>query len=388
MAEEIAMPRLGWTMEEGTLVEWLKTEGEQVETGEILFTVESDKALNEIETFSSGILCIPPGAPQPGDTVPVGTLLGYLLQTGEKMPTERASASGDPASPIPVPATLHNQPTPAAKPLSTKGNPTISPRARRIANELNISWHHIKGSGQTGRIIERDIRAVTAQPPGSTGHIRELIANRLWQSQNETAAVTLTTEADATGLVDLRAGFKASQGTDAPTYNHMIAKLTALALGEHPALNASWQNGAPHQYESVHLGLAIDTEGGLLVPVIRDADSKSLAQIATEARALALKARRHTLGPDALQGGTFTISNLGMYGIDAFTPIINLPQAAILGLGRIVEKPAVFQGQVVPRALMALSLTFDHRILDGGPAARFLDRVRTFIEQPDLWWKK
>ena len=388
MAEEIAMPRLGWTMEEGTLVEWLKTEGEQVETGEILFTVESDKALNEIETFSSGILCIPPGAPQPGDTVPVGTLLGYLLQTGEEMPTERASASGDPASPIPVPATLHNQPTPAAKPPSTKGNPTISPRARRIAHELNISWHHIKGSGQTGRIIERDIRAVTAQPPGSTGHIRELIANRLWQSQNETAAVTLTTEADATGLVDLRAGFKASQGTDAPTYNHMIAKLTALALGEHPALNASWQNGAPHQYESVHLGLAVDTEGGLLVPVIRDADSKSLAQIATEARALALKARRHTLGPDALQDGTFTISNLGMYGIDAFTPIINLPQAAILGLGRIVEKPAVFQGQVVPRALMALSLTFDHRILDGGPAARFLDRVRTFIEQPDLWWKK
>ncbi len=388
MAEEIAMPRLGWTMEEGTLVEWLKTEGEQVETGEILFTVESDKALNEIETFSSGILCIPPGAPQPGDTVPVGTLLGYLLQTGEEMPTERASASGDPASPIPVPATLHNQPTPAAKPPSTKGNPTISPRARRIANELNISWHHIKGNGQTGRIIERDIRAVTAQPPGSTGHIRELIANRLWQSQNETAAVTLTTEADATGLVDLRAGFKASQGTDAPTYNHMIAKLTALALGEHPALNASWQNGAPHQYESVHLGLAVDTEGGLLAPVIRDADSKSLAQIATEARALALKARRHTLGPDALQGGTFTISNLGMYGIDAFTPIINLPQAAILGLGRIVEKPAVFQGQVVPRALMALSLTFDHRILDGGPAARFLDRVRTFIEQPDLWWKK
>ena len=385
MAEEIAMPRLGWTMEEGTLVEWLKTEGEQVETGEILFTVESDKALNEIETFSSGILCIPPGAPQPGDTVPVGTLLGYLLQTGEEMPTERASASGDPASPVPVPATLHNQPTPAAKPPSTKGNPTISPRARRIANELNISWHHIKGSGQTGRIIERDIRAVTAQPPGSTGHIRELIANRLWQSQNETAAVTLTTEADATGLVDLRAGFKASQGTDAPTYNHMIAKLTALALGEHPALNASWQNGAPHQYESVHLGLAVDTEGGLLVPVIRDADSKSLAQIATEARALALKARRHTLGPDALQDGTFTISNLGMYGIDAFTPIINLPQAAILGLGRIVEKPAVFQGQVVPRALMALSLTFDHRILDGGPAARFLDRVRTFIEQPDLW---
>ena len=391
MAEEIAMPRLGWTMEEGTLVEWLKADGEQVETGEILFTVESDKAFNEIETFSSGILCIPPDAPQPGDTVPVGTLLGYLLQDGEEMPKERpaapaqAAATAIPAAsaaPSPASAAPHRQPT---NPSAANGRPAISPRARRVAGELHIDWQHIKGSGQTGRIVERDIRAAAAQTPATAGHIRELIANRLWQSQNETAAVTLTTEADATGLVDLRSAFKSSQGTDAPTYNHMIAKLTALALTEHPQLNASWQNGAARQYDSIHLGLAVDTEDGLLVPVIRDANNKSLDQIAIEARDLAFKARRHTLGPDALQGGTFTISNLGMYGIDAFTPIINLPQAAILGLGRIVEKPAVFEGQVVPRAMMALSLTFDHRILDGGPAARFLDRVRTFIEKPDLW---
>lgn len=389
MAEEIAMPRLGWTMEEGTLVEWLKADGEQVEIGEILFTVESDKALNEIETFSSGILCIPPDAPQPGDTVPVGTLLGYLLQAGEEMPAERPAAPSLAQPPTTAPAAPTSQaPAPSAtRTAPTNGNLAISPRARRIATELNVDWRHIRGSGQTGRIIERDIRAVAAAPPSTAGPIRKLIANRLWQSQNETAAVTLTTEADATGLVDLRSALKANQGTDAPTYNHLIAKLTAIALGEHPQLNASWQNGGPRLYAEIHLGLAVDTEDGLLVPVIRNANTKSLTQIASEARDLAFKARRRTLSPDAMQGGTFTISNLGMYGIDAFTPIINLPQAAILGLGRIVEKPAVHQGQVVPRAMMALSLTFDHRVLDGGPAARFLDRVRTFIEQPDLWHK-
>ena len=390
MAEEIAMPRLGWTMEEGTLVEWLKADGEQVEVGEILFTVESDKALNEIETFSSGNLCIPPDAPRPGDTVPVGTLLGYLLQAGEKMPTQRPAGPKQAASPASA-AIADPTTEPAAARVeriqSTNGRPAISPRARRIAGELDVNWHQIKGSGQTGRIIERDIRSVAAQPHSATGHIREIIANRLWQSQSETAAVTLTTEADATGLVDLRTELKANHQKNAPTYNHMIAKLTAIALDEHAALNASWNNGSVHLHPAVHLGLAVDTEDGLLVPVIRDADSKSLQQIATEARDLAFKARRRTLDPDAMRDGTFTISNLGMYGIDAFTPIINLPQAAILGLGRIIEKPAVFQGQVVPRALMTLSLTFDHRIVDGGPAARFLDRVRTLIERPVLWRK-
>ena len=388
MAEEIVMPRLGWTMEEGTLVEWLKADGDQVEAGEILFAVESDKALNEIETFSGGILRIPPEAPQPGDTVPVGTLLGYLLKPDEEMPSAPAiqtpvpaSAPAQGASPLPAPATSLTDPAPS----SGQTDPTISPRAKRIAAELHVDWHKLKGSGRTGRIVERDIRAADAHPPSPARRIRELIADHLIQSQRETAAVTLTTEADATGLVDLRTKLKNAQAADAPTYTHLIAKLTAVALAEHPVLNASWQNGVPQLHATIHLGLAVDTEDGLLVPVIRDAHAKSLAQITAEALDLTVKARHRTLSPDAMQGGTFTITNLGMYGIDAFTPIINWPQAAILGLGRIVEKPAVYQGEVVPRALMALSLTFDHRVLDGGPAARFLDRVRTFIEQPDLW---
>ena len=398
MAEEIVMPRLGWTMEEGTLVEWLKGDGESVTNGEILFTVESDKALNEVETFSSGVLRIPNGAPQPGDTVPVGTLLGYLVQPGEEMPAATAATPGPqpaatpPAQPNPAiaappisqPATSPVAP-PTAAPSTHNGNPAISPRARRVATQLGVDWTRLTGSGRTGRIRESDVRTAAANAPSSAGRIRELIADHLLQSQQETAAVTLTTEADATILVDLRATLKISEGAAAPTYNHLIAKLTALAVAEHPQINAEWGNGAPRQHDSVHLGLAVDTEDGLLVPVIRDAHTKSLAELTAEARDLTFKARRRTLSPDALHGGTFTINNLGMYGIDAFTPIINLPQTAILGLGRIVEKPAVYEGEIVPRALIALSLSFDHRILDGAPAARFLDRVRTFIEQPALW---
>ena len=248
MAEAIAMPRLGWTMKEGTLVEWLKADGDAVEAGEILFTVESDKALNEIETFSSGILRIPPDAPPPGAIVPVGTLLGYLLQPGEAMPT--APVSTPAAEPDPTPA----EPAPAPKPKPTptrSAGPTISPRARRVASALGVEWRALTGSGRTGRIVERDVRAAAARP-------------------QPLAHAVLTTQADATDLVALRARFKAAQGLAAPTYHHLLAKMTAVALGRYP-LGPS---------RAVHLGLVVDTADGLVVPVLRDADSKSLAQLA------------------------------------------------------------------------------------------------------------
>ena len=355
MAEAIAMPRLGWTMEEGTLVEWLKADGDAVEVGEILFTVESDKALNEIETFSGGILRIPPTAPQPGDTVPVGTLLGYLLQPGEEMPT--APAPTPAAEPVPTPA----DPAPVVKPVPTpaasSAGPTISPRARRVASALGVEWRVLTGSGRTGRIVERDVRAAAAR-------------------SGQTAPAILTTEADATELVTLRPLLKA-EDAPAPAYHHLIAKLAVVALTEHPQLNAT---GA----EAVHLSLAVDTGEDLAVPVIRDAHTKSWAELAVAARSLALQARRCTLEPEAVQGGTFAIANLGMYGIDAFTPILRPPHRATLGLGRIAERPAVREGRVVPRALIALSLTVESRLLENGAAARFLDRLRSLIEQPEL----
>jgi pyruvate dehydrogenase E2 component (dihydrolipoamide acetyltransferase) len=208
------------------------------------------------------------------------------------------------------------------------------------------------------------------------------------ESARTAAAVTLTTEADATELVELRERQKAvltPRGAAVPTYNDLFIKLVAAALGAHPRLNGYWQDDQLVLQAGIHIGMAVDAEAGLVVPVLRDVPSKGASQLAEESRALVEKARTGRLEPDEMQGGTFTVTNLGAYGVDAFTPIINLPQCAILGIGRIIKKPGVFEDRVVPRSMVALSLTFDHRAVDGGPAARFLDTVRQYAEQPYLW---
>ncbi len=208
------------------------------------------------------------------------------------------------------------------------------------------------------------------------------------ESARTTAAVTITTEADATELVAYREKAKVSlqaAGLPVPTYNDLVVKLTALGLSEYPELNAYLKGDKIVRIKDVNIAVAVDTEAGLLVPVIRDTLHKTVQEISLEAKALSEKARERKLGPDELQGGTFTITNLGVYGIDVFTPIINLPQCAILGVGRIIRKPAEWQGQICLRSMVALSLTFDHRAVDGGPAARFLKRVREYVEDPHIW---
>lgn len=476
MASEILMPRLGWTMEEGTFGQWLKQDGETVKAGDLLFTVESDKATQEVEAFDQGILRIPPDGPQPGAIIVVGGLLAYIVQPGEAAPFEQAQ---QPAQ-VAVAATAASHAASPALPTSGNGqskiqNPKsaihISPRARRIAAELSVEWGNLTGSGATGRIIERDIRAaaaqiaakpeptveepaqetkiratpvatrlaqqagielaeLAAQKPGKRieredveaaiaargreaqpavvpapaltqldeagkagetipiSRIRRIIAQRMAESSQTTAPVTLTTEVDATEFVALREQLKAAftpRGLPVPSYNDLLIKLTAVALQEHRLLNATWHENEIVIPAEVHIGLAVDSEEGLLVPVVRNVHDKSVRQIANETKSLIEKAKAHRLSPDELQGGTFTITNLGMYGIDAFTPIINLPQCAILGVGRIVKKPAVYNDQIVPRQLMALSLTHDHRVVDGAPAARFLNTIREYIETPTLW---
>ena len=431
MAVEIVLPRLGWTMEEGTLVEWLKHDGDQVKAGEILFTVESDKAVNEVESFDEGVLRIPPDSPPPGTTVPVGTLLAYILAPGEALPVGRTASTAAATTAAAVAA-----PAPAV--ANRSGGPAISPRARRLALQLGVDWSQLRGSGQSGRIAERDIQAaarapkvsplarrmaqeagvdlsaLAAQKPGARlqrqdvqaaltaqplaapvagtavplSSLRRIIAQRMGESSRTTAAVTLFAEADATELVQLRQRFKealASRQQQVPSYNDFLLKLTALALSEHPQLNASWQGDAIQVHAQIDIGMAVDTEGGLLVPVLRQVDRLSLQELAAQSAALAEGARTRRLKSDQLQGATFTVTNLGMYHIDAFTPIIDLPQCAILGIGRIALRPAVYQDQVVPRHQVVLSLTFDHRVVDGGPAARFLDAVRQYVEQPHLW---
>ena len=403
MAFELFVPRLGWDMEEGTFTGWLKKDGETVKEGEPVFLVESEKAEQEVESLESGILRIPADGPQPGDVLPVGTLIGYLVAPGEEAPSSVRSVAAAPpmpgsagakAEPVPTGAAV---PTPAEKPREERdpaARPSISPRAKRVAKELGVDWKKVQGTGREGRIVEEDIRAAATgsaaatgeAPPAPVGRLRKRIAQRVSESAHSTASVTLTIEADATNLVSRRNELKAgvSGGAVVPTYTDLLVKLTAAALEKHPMLNAYWENEQIRVIDDIHIAIAVDTEEGLLAPVLRDANKKSIRQIAEQSRSLAEKARARKLDRDSLVGGTFTITNLGTYGIDAFTPIINLPQCAILGVGAIRLKPAVHQGQLAARHMVSLSLTFDHRIVDGAPAAAFLKTVRELIEQADL----
>lgn len=449
MAIEIFMPKLGWTMEEGVLDEWVKQDGEEVQAGDIIFVVESDKALQEIEAFDSGILRILPGAPPVGSTVKIGELLAYLVQPGEAPPFEReatgeapasATSSRTPGTPTPeartAPAIQRRQPR--------NGKPAASPRAKRIAAELNIDWTILTGSGSGGRIIERDVRAAAAKAPATSERdlsispvarrvaldagldldelavrfdgvritradvekyatereaasddkrrvmtrVRRVTRDRMVESARTAAPVTLTSEVDATELMQMRRKLKADGADMVPTYTDLQATIVARALREHPALNASIDGDEVILHGAINIAVAVDTERGLFAPVIANADTLSLLELTTASAELVALARQGKLKPEQLQDATFTVTNLGMYDIDAFTPIISLPQAAVLGIGRIVPRPVVIDVEAertAIRHMMTLSLTFDHRLADGAPAARFLQRVKQYVETPYLW---
>lgn len=461
MPIEVVMPRLGWTMETGRLVEWLKHDGDMVQSGELMFAVESDKAVSEVEALDSGILRIGPDSPAPDVDVLVGAVVAYLLAPGEVAPWEAGPVSapvtigmdvqpgvspegGSNGQADPAPQTVHGADSPPSKTSSRAS--AISPRARRVAAELSVDWATIQGSGRDGRIVERDVRAApppvvanmrvtpTARrmaqeaaidlagiaatldhkrvtkadvqaaiaanverpkQPAATGtpisSMRRIIAGRMVESAHTVAPVTLTTEADATELVQLRVKLNAEyqdETSPAPSYSDFLVRLVALALLDHPRLNATWAEDTILEHAEVHVGVAVDTERGLLVPVIRNAHQKSVGQIGAESAALIEQARHGRSAANDLRGGTFTITNLGMYDIDAFTPLINLPECAILGIGRIVPRLCVIDEtseRTAVRKMMALSLTFDHRIVDGAPAARFLRQVKLWVEHPYRW---
>lgn len=408
MPFEVVMPRLGWNMEKGVLVKWNKKDGELVQVGDILFVVEADKATQEVEALESGVLYVPPDSPPPGSEMPVGTLLGYLLEPGEEAPTVSPKASPPPTA-VPLPPPIPERPAPSTVPARPTGPlPHISPRARRVAGELGVDWALLQGSGRTGRIVERDIRrAAAATPvmpvktevpapesdaaipgvPLPITQVRRLTAERMAASAHTVAAVTLTTEVDATELVRLRKQLQNDPEEGVPSYNDLLTKLLGYALVEHPYMNVRLEVDAIVQYSTVNVGIAVDSERGLLVPVLRDVQAKPLLQIVRESAELIDAARTGRIDPADLRGGTITITNLGMYDIDAFTPIINLPECAILGVGRILPKQMVIDadaGRVAIRHMMFLSLTFDHRLVDGAPAARFLQRIKQYIEQPFL----
>ncbi len=392
----VAVPRLGWNMEEGTFVEWLKADGDTVRPGEAVFRLEGEKATEEIESLDGGVLHIPSDGPKPGDRVAVGAVIGYLLQPGDAVPT--------PNSPSPVEAREGEAPaeprtadgsagaSPSRVTTVQRATPAISPRARRLAALLGIDWAKLKGSGRTGRIRERDVAAVASISPAATDRripitpLRRTIASRMMESRQTTAPVTLTSAVDVTNLVNLRGQFKVvTDGGRVPSYTDFLVKLVAVALQKHPLLTAHWTPAGILPAEQIDIGIAIDTDAGLLVPVLRNVPELGLRNLAARTRELIKHARAGELSASEMQGGCFTVTNLGSFGIDAFTPIINPPECAILGVGRIERRPVMDGDRVVGREMVTLSLTFDHRIVDGGPAARFLQTLAECIANPGPW---
>jgi pyruvate dehydrogenase E2 component (dihydrolipoamide acetyltransferase) len=456
MATKLLLPKLGQTMEEGAIVEWLKKEGDPVARGDVLYTLESDKAVLEVEAKVKGTLLkilVPAGVKVPVQA-PVGIVgtpgedLSALLDEGAAEPQASAmvpQAPAEPSAPAPTAEVVAASAKEADAPA--QGRVFSSPRARKVAAERGVDLAQIKGSGPEGRIVEADVLAWADRQPAATplarhmaqemgvplaglaadgarvtveqvkaaavapaaaapapaavpvaaaagagkvtplAGIRKIIAERMSASSQTTAAVTLTTEVDATELVGLRTMLKDALAKELGFnlgYNDLLAYIVARCLVEFPYINVKLTpEGIAHQ-TTVNVGMAVDSDAGLLVPVIKDADKKTVKQIAIEFRQLVERTRVGKAQPDDLRGGNFTITNLGMFGIDAFSPIINLPECAILGVGRIKARPAVVDGQVAVRQMMWLSLTFDHRLVDGAPAARFLQRISQYIESPYL----
>jgi pyruvate dehydrogenase E2 component (dihydrolipoamide acetyltransferase) len=394
MAVPVTVPRLGWNMEEGEFAGWLKQDGDRVRPGDALFSLESDKTTEEVESLDAGILRIPPDGPRVGDKLPVGRVIAYLVQPGESAP----AAAANPAPPgehsvaselaaAGVVAAAVSDDSDEDGPDESPSGRAISPRARRVARELNVDWTRLEGSGKSGRIRERDVRAA-AERPAALSPTRRVIGERMLRSARSTAPVTLTTQADATNLVNLREQFRSAgpAGADpVPGYTDFFVKLAAAALRQHPGLNARWEDGLPVPQSQIDVGIAVDTEAGLLVPVVRDVPALGLRHLAGRSRDLIDRARRRKLSADELQGGTFTVSSLGAYGIDAFSPVINYPEIAILGVGSIRRQPVAVGDALVVRDVVTLSLTFDHCAVDGAPAARFLQTLRKVVEAPGPW---
>jgi pyruvate dehydrogenase E2 component (dihydrolipoamide acetyltransferase) len=389
-------------MDEGTFVGWLKSDGEHVTAGEPLFSLEGDKATQDVESLETGVVRIPPDGPKDGEKVAVGTLIGYVVARGEMAPFEATVSESSATNRIEQSRDGEAPSEARLTPARTEPRPPvvksrISPRARRVARELGVNTVGLEGSGRDHRIVERDIRCAAARvktAPAAASQdiavtsIRRTIAERMVQSAQTTAGVTLSTTVDATNLVNLRQQFKAVAGmgeTSSIAFTDIVVKLTALALEKHPLLYARWNGDKIVVSSSINIGIAVDTDAGLLVPVIRDVPHLTLRQLAARSLELIDRARRGALSGADIQGGTFTVTNLGPMGIEMFTPLINLPECAILGLGRIQKQVVVDDKQFVARDRMMLSLTFDHRIVDGAPAARFLQSLSLLIENPSPW---
>jgi pyruvate dehydrogenase E2 component (dihydrolipoamide acetyltransferase) len=441
MSTNVVMEALSPTMEEGRLVEWKKQEGDAVAVGDVLAEVETDKAVMELVARAGGTLLkqvIPAGT-----TVPVSDLVAVIGEPGEdvggaagstappKKPAPKATTTEEqatqpapdrnrPSSMPPAPAAEAvpegNGQQPAPKPAAEAparapqagGRVKASPLARRMAAERGIDLASVPGTGPEGRVIARDLEGAAAQAPAAAPaaapprspvpaaprvpsgvpyadvpltQIRKTIARRLTQSIGPIPTFYLTTEVDMERAAEAREALLAAGG-EKVSFNDIIIKATAMALKRHPECNAWWQDDHIRYWNEVHVSMAVAIEDGLITPVIRHTDLKSLREIAAESRDLAGRARERRLKPEEYTGGTFSVSNLGMLDIDEFTAVINPPETGILAVGRMVEQPVVHQGAVAIRRRMRLTMSCDHRVIDGATGARFLQTLKGMLENP------
>ncbi len=393
MAVEIVMPKFGLTMTEGTIQQWFKSEGDAIKAGEALFEVETEKVLYEVEATADGTVAKLLYAVEA--VVGVGLPVAIIAEAGEEVAAVAVRYAAAAAAPAAVPPERAPVAVSTAPPVEEekRGRVPVTPAARKLAKERGIDLAGVTGTGPRGRITREDVQKIIdgggqAAPllaPTTTlsaaegiplRGMRKVIAERMHQSLQGSAQLTISTEVDVTQLIDRRREVRQEFNV---TYTDFIVQACAHALRRHPRMNASLEGNVIQVHDDIHVGLAVALDEGLIVPVVRDTDKKPLKDIAVEARTLAERARASQLKLEEVSGGTFTVSNLGMYGVDAFTPIINAPQSGILGVGRMVEKPAVYRGEITKRSMMVLSLTFDHRVIDGAPAGAFLQTVADLL---------
>ena len=424
MAEIVRMPKLSDTMTEGVVAKWNKKVGDAVKSGDILAEIETDKATMEFESYLDGTL-LHIGVPQ-GQAAPVDSVLAIFGKPGEdisKLLAESASAAPkaetaaapkaeEPkadapkseapkeaakpaAAPAPAPAPVRAA-APAAAPAQSNGRVKASPLAKHLAEEKGIDIKRVRGTGPDGRITKQDIEQFTNASMAQfvpqeerftevpVSQMRKTIAKRLAESMFTAPHFYLTIELDMSRAMQVREAVNASIAPDKVSFNDMVIKAVAVSLKQHPKVNSSWLGDRIRFNEHVHIGVAVAVEEGLLVPVVRFADGKPLRAIGAEVKDLAKRAKDKKLQPADWEGNTFTISNLGMFGIDEFTAIINPPDACILAIGGIMEKPVVRNGQIVPGHTMKVTLSCDHRVVDGATGAAFLNTFKQMLEEPAL----
>jgi pyruvate dehydrogenase E2 component (dihydrolipoamide acetyltransferase) len=409
MAEIVRMPKLSDTMTEGVVAAWHKKVGDEVESGELLAEIETDKATMDFESFQDGIL-LHIGV-ETGATAPVDSILCVLGEKGEDIKRiladaeknviikDKESVPAPSAAPAPVAAldtVAPVTPPPVAPPLATNARVIASPLAKKLADKLGLSLDRIPGSGEGGRVVKRDVE--NFKMAGATGmpvmtqekftevgvsQMRKTIARRLAESKFTAPHFYLSISIDMSNAMQARKAIN-DQGLYKVSFNDMVVKATAVALRKHPAVNSSWLEDRIRYNEHVNIGVAVAVEDGLLVPVVRFADGKSFATIGEEVRDFAGRAKAKTLEPTDWEGSTFTISNLGMFGIENFTAIINPPDACILAIGGISNVPVVKNDEVVSGHVMKVTLSCDHRVVDGATGAAFLQEFKNLLENPVL----